>query len=254
MLATRALGQHSAIETICRFFDRFPGPWRCSGRIAASQHRKRLAHDAQGGRGAGASRFRFGGKKEAGGVCRGCGESMEIQSKLACNQIFSTKRRLPMKHTLQAHTLRVWHNRASAAPAASFLPVTRPQFEGFRPDHSAYRSPRHGRRGSNDEFVPSLPGSNTLSRSWPSFKHQIEWCLCCPAEPSEPGCSNHAADAFLAGLRAESCSHFLGQRGRGADHGGRGVVDSTDRVVILLRRVVGERFHDHPGSVGFQRG
>src|ERR1039458_436375 len=89
---------------------------RC-GLITASQHRKRLEHDAQGGRGAGASRFRFGGKKEAAGVCRGCGESMEIQSKLACNQIFSTKRRLPMKRTLQAHTLRVWHNRASAAPA-----------------------------------------------------------------------------------------------------------------------------------------
>jgi len=56
------------------------------GRVTASQHRKRLAHDAQGGRGAGASRFRFGGKKEAAGVCRGCGEPMEIQSKLACNQ------------------------------------------------------------------------------------------------------------------------------------------------------------------------
>src|ERR1039458_4323398 len=97
---------------------------RC-GLITASQHRKRLEHDAQGGRGAGASRFRFGGKKEAAGVCRGCGESMEIQSKLACNQIFSTKRRLPMKRTLQAHTLRVWHNRASAAPAASFLPTIR---------------------------------------------------------------------------------------------------------------------------------
>src|ERR1035437_7586887 len=95
--------------------------------VTASQHRKRLARDAQGWRGAGASRFRFGGKKEAAGVCRGCGESMEIQSKLACNQIFSTKRRLPMKRTLQAHTLRVWHNRASAAPAASFLPTNHPE-------------------------------------------------------------------------------------------------------------------------------
>src|ERR1035438_4366160 len=54
-----------------------------SGRIVASQHRKRLAHDSQGWRGAGASRFRFGGKKEAAGVCRGCGESMEFQSQTA---------------------------------------------------------------------------------------------------------------------------------------------------------------------------
>ncbi|MGA2170175.1 MAG: hypothetical protein ABSG62_18410 [Terracidiphilus sp.] len=65
------------------------------------------------------------GEKEAAGVCRGRGESMEIQSKLACNQIFSTKRRLPMKHALQAHTLQLWHNRASAAPAASFWPTNR---------------------------------------------------------------------------------------------------------------------------------
>src|ERR1017187_9173701 len=54
-----------------------------SGRIVASQHRTRLAHDSQGWRGAGASRFRFGGKKEAAGVCRGCGESMEFQSQTA---------------------------------------------------------------------------------------------------------------------------------------------------------------------------
>jgi hypothetical protein len=32
--------------------------------MTVSQHRKRLAHDAQGRQGAGARRFRFGGKKE----------------------------------------------------------------------------------------------------------------------------------------------------------------------------------------------
>ena len=41
-------------------------------RITASQHRKRLAHDAQDGQDADASGFRFGGKKEAASVCRGC--------------------------------------------------------------------------------------------------------------------------------------------------------------------------------------
>jgi hypothetical protein len=35
-----------------------------SGRLVASRDRKRLAHDAQGRQGAGARRFRFGGKKE----------------------------------------------------------------------------------------------------------------------------------------------------------------------------------------------
>ena len=90
--------------------------------MTVSQHRKRLAHDAQGRRGAGARRFRFGGKKEAAGVCRGSGEPMEIQSELACNQLIS----LPMKRTLQAHTHRVWHNRASAAPATLRLRFCHP--------------------------------------------------------------------------------------------------------------------------------
>ena len=93
-----------------------------SGRITVSQHRKRLARDAQGlERGV----FDVGSKNEAAGVFRGCGEPMEIQSELACNQVASTKPRLPMNRTPQAHTHRVWHNRASAAPAASFLPPTR---------------------------------------------------------------------------------------------------------------------------------
>jgi hypothetical protein len=35
--------------------------------------------------------FGFGGKKEAAGVRRGCCESIEIQSELACNQLFSKK-------------------------------------------------------------------------------------------------------------------------------------------------------------------
>ena len=53
--------------------------------LTASQHRKRLAHDAQDGQDADASRFRFGGKKEAAGVCRGCDESMDFESEPADN-------------------------------------------------------------------------------------------------------------------------------------------------------------------------
>ena len=63
-------------------------------------------------------------RREPPAFCRGCGESMEVQSKHACSQLFSSKRRLPMKRTLRVHTLSVWHNLASAAPAASFSPAT----------------------------------------------------------------------------------------------------------------------------------
>jgi hypothetical protein len=48
-----------------------------------------------------------------------------INQKHACNQLFSQKQQLPMKRTHRAHILLVWHNRAFAAPAASFLPATR---------------------------------------------------------------------------------------------------------------------------------
>jgi hypothetical protein len=40
-------------------------------------------------RGVDPRRFRLGGEKEAAGACRGCDEFMEIESKHACNQLFS---------------------------------------------------------------------------------------------------------------------------------------------------------------------
>jgi hypothetical protein len=118
----------ATVKRVGHLFGRATTRPRANFRITVSQHQKRLARDAQGWRGSGARRFRFGGKKEAPGVCRGCGESIEIQSESACrcNQIISMKQRLPMKRTLEAHTRRVWYNRASAAPAASFFPTIHP--------------------------------------------------------------------------------------------------------------------------------
>jgi hypothetical protein len=66
-------------------------------------------------------RFRLGDKKEAAGVCRGCGESMEFESEPACNQRDRTLQRKVDTGFVPAHTALVWHNAASAAPAASFL-------------------------------------------------------------------------------------------------------------------------------------
>ena len=82
-------------------------------RITASQHRKRL------GLGVDPRRFQFEGKKEAAGVCRRCGESMETESEPACNQQFSWINQKPMMRALPAHAASVWHNPASAPPAAS---------------------------------------------------------------------------------------------------------------------------------------
>jgi len=49
-------------------------------RVVAIQHRTRLCHRGVQSLGAVARRFRFGGKKEAAGVCRGRGESRDFQS------------------------------------------------------------------------------------------------------------------------------------------------------------------------------
>ena len=55
--------------------------------------------------------FDLGARRKPQVFYRGCGESMEIQSELACNQIISRKQRLPMKRTQQAHAHRGWPTR-----------------------------------------------------------------------------------------------------------------------------------------------
>jgi hypothetical protein len=70
-------------------------------------------------------RFRFGGKKEAAGVCRGGGESMDFESDLLIINELELSNVKPRWRTYSAHTASVWHNSASAAPAASFLPSNR---------------------------------------------------------------------------------------------------------------------------------
>ena len=47
-----------------------------------------------------------------------CGESMEIELKQPCNQLSSSIQAIAMKRSIPAHTASVWHNPASAAPAA----------------------------------------------------------------------------------------------------------------------------------------
>jgi hypothetical protein len=54
--------------------------------LPLASNRKHLAHDAQDQRVVCARRFRFGGKKEAAGVCRGCGKSVDIESEPADNK------------------------------------------------------------------------------------------------------------------------------------------------------------------------
>ena len=73
-----------------------------------------------------AGRFRLGGEKEAVGVCRGRGDPLWIfnRSPLTINDLllYAAKRDV---RSYPAHGLSIWHNRASAAPAASFSPATR---------------------------------------------------------------------------------------------------------------------------------
>jgi hypothetical protein len=82
------------------FFEPVEGRSADCARVTASQDRKRPREMHENGASLYLRRFRFGGEKGAAGVCRGCGEPMEIQSKRACNQLFSKKQRLPMKRTL----------------------------------------------------------------------------------------------------------------------------------------------------------
>jgi hypothetical protein len=49
-------------------------------------------------------RFRLGDKKEAAGVCRGCGESMGIESEHTRNQMFSSIKESRFKLSASPHT------------------------------------------------------------------------------------------------------------------------------------------------------
>ena len=55
-----------------------------------ANHWKHLAHDAEDQRVVCARHFRFGSKKEAAGVCRGCAESVDIESEPADNKSVGT--------------------------------------------------------------------------------------------------------------------------------------------------------------------
>jgi hypothetical protein len=103
--------------------------------MTVSQDRKRLAHDSEGWRGTGSSRFRFGGKKEAAGVCRGRGRYRYLYYiygiSIACFFIGQHIRHGCFSirlFILTSTTARAANAAATAAPAASFLPTTHPEF------------------------------------------------------------------------------------------------------------------------------
>lgn len=90
----------------------------------ASQHRKRLATKNPLCTMLVERRFRFGDKKEAAGVCRDVVSLWSFNRRLLILnglELYSAK---PVRRALPVHTASVWHNAASAAPAASFLSST----------------------------------------------------------------------------------------------------------------------------------
>ena len=86
----------------------------------------------------------------------------------------------------------------------------------------------------------------------PRLKHQIERRFACSPEARESAGHDDFAEAAFTGLRSQPETDFLGQRRRGANHGGSRVHDAANGVVVLLRRVAREGFDDHPNAISLQ--
>jgi len=69
----------------------------------------------------------------------------------------------------------------------------------------------------------------------------------------EPGLGKHLAQTHFTGLRTKAEADFLRQRIRSADKGRRCVKQSSDRVDVVVQRVVGERLDQQHRAVVLQR-
>ena len=89
-----------------------------TGPVTVSQHRRPLAHDAQGPRVVCARHFRFGAKKEAAGIYRGWSESIDLNLgplKIDELELHNTK---PRWRTYSTYTAPVRHKPTIVARAA----------------------------------------------------------------------------------------------------------------------------------------
>src|SRR5215472_14997152 len=85
------------------------------------------------------------------------------------------------------------------------------------------------------------------------LQNHIEWRLSGSPYAGETSSLDDVGQPCFSSLCAERHSDFL-RKGRGhTNHSGKSIGKSTDRVKVLLQMVPGNRFHQHPGAVWFQR-
>lgn len=90
-----------------------------------------------------------------------------------------------------------------------------------------------------------------LSRS--RLQHQVERCLGGAAEATEAGIAHDLAQSGLARLRTKREPDLLGERIGRADGGGGGVVQSPDRVEVVLHVISGKWLDEQHRAVLGQR-
>jgi hypothetical protein len=94
-----------------------------------------------------------------------------------------------------------------------------------------------------------------LCATWlrPGFENDVEWGLRSAADALKTGGLQDFRQAAFPRLGAKSEADFLGERSRGAEHGGSSVKDTSDGVQIVFELVVCEGLDDHPSTIRIER-
>src|SRR6267142_3466979 len=92
---------------------------------------------------------------------------------------------------------------------------------------------RLSRGKTGPHFSGSAPG--------PRLQDQVERRFGSATESRQATLIGHLAKPRLAGLRAERHADFLIERSGRADHGGSRIVNTPDRIEIILKTITGKR-------------
>src|ERR1700733_16005094 len=104
-------------------------------------------------------------------------------------------------------------------------------------------------------LCPTLMSKKAMcpNNSGSSFVDQIERCFSCAAKASEPRRVHDLSHPLLAGLSPKTQGHFL-RAGTGRTQQCRKrIVDSANRIQVVLKVVIRERLNNHPRSVVLNR-
>src|SRR6266849_2323728 len=91
------------------------------------------------------------------------------------------------------------------------------------------------------------------SESGPDFEDHVGRRLGHAPHAREARLGEHLAQALLSGLGAQREAYLLAERGRRAEERRRRVVESSNRIEVVLQPIIGEGLHEHPHPSGSER-